>query len=128
MIKRLGTLLTLQILTIPLIILIFQLPIEKKVASLGATFLFVCLALCLITYRGPHLKVLRVGGWQFLCLAVLPILTLRYQSWSGDFNSHIFLGLTGGQWHSFSNKSFMLNMILTVGLFFWDHKKSHSHK
>lgn len=124
MIQRLGTLLATQLSTIPLIILIFRLPLERKVASLGASFLFVCLAFCLITYRGPHFKVLRWGGWQFLGLAVLPILILRFQSWSGEFNTQVFLGFSGSQWHGFSNISFMVNLLLTLGFFVWNRVKS----
>ncbi|MEY4615263.1 MAG: hypothetical protein RJB66_223 [Pseudomonadota bacterium] len=103
-----------QLIVIPLIILIFKLPGEKKWLSLLANGVFLTTALLAITFRGQQRRFLVFAGFQFLFAAVLPISVLRLVSWQGDFNTETFFGITGSQWHSFSNLSFLLMMTLTA--------------
>lgn len=112
--KNPRLLLVLQLLAIPIVIGIFKLPAEKKWLSLFANGIFLTTALITMTFQGERRSLVRIAGLQFLALAVLPITLLRIISWSKDFNTESLLGLSGKQWHSFSNLSFMLMLGLTA--------------
>lgn len=103
-----------QLIVIPLIILIFKLPGEKKWLSLLANGVFLMTALLAITFRGQRRVLLFFAGLQFLLAAVLPISVLRIISWKGEFNTETLFGITGRQWHSFSNLSFLVMVIITA--------------
>ncbi len=102
-----------QVLTIPIVILIFKLPAEKKVLSLIANGVFWSIGLLTLFYKGTDKKWINLLGLQFLVFAVLPISVLRVLSWNSDFNTESFLTITGAQWHSTSNLSFMLMLLGT---------------
>jgi len=113
MLKSPIRLLLIQVMTIPLVIGIFRLPMEKAKLSLIANGVFWCLALLTLSYRGPLQKWIQLSGLQFLLLAVVPVTILRYLSWGGDFNTSAFLGVTGAQWHSYSNISYSLLLLVS---------------
>lgn len=120
-------LLVAQLLTIPLVILIFKLPAEKKVLSLFANILFWSIGLLTLLYKGSDKKWINLLGLQFIVLAVLPISILRITSWNSDFNTETLLGLSGAEWHSSSNLSFLVMLIGTFGFVVWRKMKPLHH-
>lgn len=116
-------LLVLQIIAIPLVILVFRLPAEKQLLSLIANVIFLAISMVTIFYRGLYKNWIRFAGAQFLFLAVLPITVLRVLSWNGDFNNAMLMGVQGRQWHHYSNQSFLLMVLVTIGCFIRSSKR-----
>lgn len=114
-------LLIVQVLVIPLVILIFKMPAEKKILSLIANGVFWLTGLITVFYRGPYSGWAKLGGLQFLLLAVIPISILRFLSWNTDFNKESLLGVTGSEWHAFSNTVFLLMIGVSVGIVIKNH-------
>lgn len=111
-------LLMIQILTIPLVILVFKLPGEKATLSLIANTIFWLIGVLTVIYRGPLRLLILLAGIQFLLTSVLPVSLLRYKSWGGDFNSSTLFGIAGSQWHSYSNISFMVMICASIAVYF----------
>lgn len=112
--KNARLLFLIQCLVIPIVIIIFRMPAEKRVLSLIANSVFLTVSLLAMTFCGPQKIWVRAAGWQFLLVAVLPITTLRIMTWNGDFKSETLFGIAGEQWHAFSNYSFLLMMLITL--------------
>jgi hypothetical protein len=112
--KKLMVLLGIQLAVIPVVILIFKIPYEKRVLSLLANAVFVMVGIATLSYGGYHQWFIRMAGLQFLATAVLPITILRIISWEADFNTSSLLGITGAQWHRYSNISFSLLVGMTL--------------
>lgn len=125
MLKHPIPLLIIQVLTIPLVLGIFRLPAEKAILSLAANVVFWIIGLLTISYRGPYKNIIMIAGLQFLITSVIPVTILRYLSWGGDFNTSVFLGVAGAQWHSYSNKSFMVMLLVSLGVILWLKFKKH---
>lgn len=119
MLKHPIPLLIIQALTIPLVIGIFRLPAEKAILSLAANIVFWIIGLFTVTYKGPYKNIIMIAGLQFLVTSVIPVTVLRYLSWGGDFNTSVFFGIAGAQWHSYSNKSFILMLLASLGVSLW---------
>lgn len=119
MLKHPIPLLIIQALTIPLVLGIFRLPAEKAILSLAANVVFWIITLLTVTYKGPYKKIIMIAGLQFLVTSVIPVTILRYLSWGGDFNTSVFMGIAGAQWHSYSNKSFILMILASLGVSLW---------
>lgn len=121
--KDMKKLFLLQVLVIPLVMLIFKLPAEKRWLSLAANGVFWCIAVLTISARGSARKPIMLAGMQFLLLAVIPITILRVLSWNDDFNTAEIVGITGKQWHSLSNISFLVMMAVTLVMLFRERRK-----
>lgn len=119
MLKNPIPLLVIQLLTIPLVVGIFSLPAEKAILSLAANAVFWIIGLLTISYKGPYKNIIIIAGLQFLVTSVIPVTVLRYLSWGGDFNTSVFLGIAGVQWHSYSNKSFTVMLLASLGVILW---------
>jgi hypothetical protein len=101
-----------QIITIPLVILIFHMIPEKRVASLFASFVFVglCLGTFFSEYRRARFaaRLFWLGGLQFLLIFAIPIFLMRVTHWDQDFSDITFGRLRASDMHVYSNVSFML--------------------
>lgn len=109
-------LLIIQILIIPLVILIFKFPAEKRWLSLLANSLFIGISILTIRYSGVFKNSIRLSGLQFLIGAVLPVTILRFISWNTDFSTTLFLGVSGYGWHKISNYSFMVMLLFSSAI------------
>ena len=112
--KNHNKLLLMQILVVPIVIILFKMPAEKKVLSLFANGVFLTIALLTVLFQGRGKLWIQLVGWGFLLGSVAPIIVLRIQSWNSDFNSSLLLGWTGAQWHSFSNINFLVMLVVTL--------------
>lgn len=118
--------LLIQIIIIPIIILIFKIPAEKPLLSIFANAIFMIVGLITLLYRGKGKILILISGLQFLFTAVIPISILRILSWGKDFNNTSLLGLTGAQWHSYSNYSYLFLLLGTSICCFKFIRKSNS--
>lgn len=112
MLRTPSLLLVFQMLAIPMVLGLFRLPIDKAVISLMASAVFLTIALVTIFYAGPYKRIVRVAGFQFLFIAVIPVLILRIKSWGNDFNTTLLLGGEGRDWHKIANISYLLMLSL----------------
>lgn len=113
-----GYYLLVQVLTIPLVMLIFKLIADRKIASLVASFVFISVSLGIMAAEFRNFrferKIFWLAGLQFFLLFVVPIFLLRVINWSEDFSS-LHWGPISGPWlHRFSNFSDLLWMVVNL--------------
>lgn len=95
-----------------LVVILFKIFSDKKVASVFASSAF-ALASFLVAYleikKNDFKK--HFTFWSTLIFVVCfigPIIILRALSWENEFNTAELFGLTGQRWHQISNYGFML--------------------
>jgi len=115
---KIWFLLIAQVLTIPVVMLIFKIVPEVKLASTLAGVLFVVVpAVGLIwslRMKRPRPVWLWIGHLQFWLCFALPIFFMRILNWSTDFSELSFLGVPGPVLHQWSSKSYMIMLGLLL--------------
>lgn len=121
----------LELAVIPLVLLIFKITPDRKLAATQAGTLFVGLPLLLILREVLKFKskdwIWFLGHAQFLVFFAFPILGLRLMNWDADFNTLSILGVSGQNLHRWSNISFMAMMASTVWAY-WSLRKASIRK
>lgn len=116
--KRFLAYLVAQAVVIIVVIFIFKLNRDVKIASVQAGSLFVLLPLVLggVEFRRFRFaqKAFYLGLLQFWVLFALPILGLRLFNWDQPFSELSFLGVPGNTLHQFANHSYLFMMALTL--------------
>ncbi len=116
--KRFSFYMLSQALVIAAVVLLFKVIPDTKIASVcaGALFVFVPLVLMIIEWKlaGFTKKLWFVCVLQFWILFALPIFGLRIFNWDTSFADLSLFGVTGPQFHYWSNKSFMVMMAASV--------------
>lgn len=116
--NRFSVYLILQAVVIALVMVIFKVIADKKVAATVAGVLFVGLPLALMIYENKRAawseKIWYLGTLQFWILFALPILGLRIFNWNMDFSELSVLGVPGPLLHQWSSKSYMVWMLITL--------------
>lgn len=111
----------LLILQVPLVITIFKLVPEKRMAALMAGFVFIGIPAFLMFRRFQQPFQVRLahqlwwlGVGVFWAVFAIPMMALRLWHWTLPFEEISWLGLPGPVWHQLSNKAFMAMMVLAV--------------
>jgi len=116
--KRFLAYLAVQAVVIIVVVFIFKLNADVKLASVQAGTLFVLLPLVLGGYEfkkyGLSRKSFYLGLLQFWVLFALPILGLRLLNWETPFSELSFLGVPGPVLHQYANHSYLVMMALTL--------------
>ncbi|MFZ3231925.1 MAG: hypothetical protein WA160_17085 [Pseudobdellovibrio sp.] len=104
---------------IPIVILIFQLIPEKRIASVFAGIGFIFLPLAFIAFEFSKIKTGRTSlvhlgiSIEFLFLSSLPIFLLRVMNWNSEFNNLELFGVSANSFHRFSNLNYMILIVST---------------
>jgi hypothetical protein len=110
--------LAVQALVIMVVVALFKLNADVKIASVQAGTLFVILPVFLGGWEYKKAGLVRksffFGLLQFWVLFALPILGLRLLNWETPFNELSLLGVPGTTLHQFANQSYMLMMAFTL--------------
>ena len=113
----------LQAFVIAIVMIIFKVIVDRKIAATVAGTLFVLLPLAMLIseYAIAKLKhkIWWIGVLQFWLLFALPILGLRVFNWESEFSDLSFMGVPGPTLHQWSSKSYMLMMVVTVATRMW---------
>ena len=121
--NRFSIYLMLQAFVIAMVMIIFRVIVDKKVAATVAGTLFVLLPLAMLIseYAIAKLKhkIWYLGVLQFWLLFALPILGLRIFNWESEFQDLSFAGVPGPTLHQWSSKSYMVMMVITVATRIW---------
>lgn len=117
-IKDLLIIFAIEIITVPIIVAYFKFIEPKKVAATIAaiTFVLTGLAILKITRRWPDAYASFVYWAIHIHIFVfsIPMLVARAVFWEKNFEDIRFLVFTGPQFHSFSEKAYMVLMIGTI--------------
>lgn len=122
-IKRLAIELVPLLLVIPLVMFVFWIIPERRIAAVIAGALFVGVPLALLLRRAFGGSAGQVAGsaflwWagilQFWILFAVPILGSRLLWWNEPFESFHFFGQSADRWHQLSSKSYMVMLVLIL--------------
>ena len=119
--------------TIPLVILLFKFIEPKKLASLFAASLFISCSL-LVFWGELRLKVYNsyslIMAAVFFLLFSAPMITVRLIHYELDFSQINIAGMTGDEFHRYSNYGFILLVASSIVDFFLGLRlsKTTSHK
>lgn len=110
----------LEVLTLPLVILIFKFVEPRKIAGLlaGNWFLVLAIIVYLLIKDYPGRSYARWGLLAHVLLATLPLLILRLVFWNLEFSEISIFGISGTLIHRTSEKVFLLLVLGTVIDFF----------
>ena len=116
--KRFLYYLLIQAAVIAVVITIFRITADAKLASVGAGALFVVSPLYFAVYETRKFGTARTsfffGLLQFLLFFALPILAIRLLNWEASFEDLSIFGVPGTILHKFANQSYLLMMALTL--------------
>jgi len=116
--KRFLVYLVVQAFVILLVVAIFKLNSDVKLASVqaGTLFVFLPMVLSAIEFKNHGLKrkSFFIGLLQFWIFFALPILGLRLLNWETPFDQLSIFGVAGTTLHQFANHSYFLMMALTL--------------
>ena len=120
--KRFLIYFLIQVLVIGVVIALFKLNSDVKLASVEAGALFFLWPLYFAVYElrkfGTERKSFFVGLIQFWLLFALPILGLRLMNWEAPFDDLSIFGVPGTLLHKYANTSYLLMMGLTLWNYF----------
>ncbi|MBX9766004.1 MAG: hypothetical protein K2X47_01925 [Bdellovibrionales bacterium] len=118
-----------------LVIVLFRIIPEKKIAATvaGLTFIGTSLALAMLAHRGrpvgsvlPSRSLTFWVSLGFLVLVAIPMVAVRALNWSADFSDLTIWGLPGPVFHMWSSKLFVLQplaVVIDAGIVFINQKK-----
>jgi hypothetical protein len=116
---------------IPLVILIFRVIPDRKIAATCAGLLFVGIPLVLMIrrWKAPLAEIAAKRLWwagvlQFWLFFAVPILGARLLFWEFPFEEMSFFVLSGPQMHKLSNTSFMLMVVAVIAAGWIDRRKA----
>jgi hypothetical protein len=116
--KRFLLYFVIQALVIGVVIILFKLNEDVKVASIEAGLLFVILPVYFAFYEFRSSRFIRksfyFGVLQFWLFFALPILALRLLNWEMPFDQLSILGVPGTTLHKYANDSYFVMMVLTL--------------
>lgn len=117
-IKDLLVILAIEILTVPLVLTYFKLIEPKKLAAVfaAATFVTTGFIILKITRRWPDAYASFVYWAVHIHIFVfsIPMLVARLAFWEKDFSEIKFLFFSGPEFHSFSEKGYLIMIIGTM--------------
>lgn len=117
--NRFSVYLILQAIVIALVMVIFKVVPDRRLASVLAGSLFVVLPLGLMAFElfreGFKRWYWFLGTLQFWLLFAVPILGLRLTHWREPFVTLEVFGVPAPFLHQWSSKSYMLWMVVTLG-------------
>lgn len=107
--------LTIEALVILLVMGSFRFIPDRQIAAVVASFLFLTSTLGILYYEskfpGFPKKVSFYTLLGFLCLSIIPVMSLRFFNWGVPFEELSMLGVAGKDLHKFSNYMFFAVMI-----------------
>ncbi|MES2768844.1 MAG: hypothetical protein V4596_06820 [Bdellovibrionota bacterium] len=117
-IKDLLIIFAIEILTVPLVITYFKFIEPKKLAAViaASTFVITGFIILRVTRKWPDAYASFVYWAVHIHIFVfsIPMLVARIAFWEKDFSEIKFLYFTGPQFHSFSEKGYLILMIGTL--------------
>jgi hypothetical protein len=118
LIRRLSIVLMLQLSTVPIVILIFKLIEEKRVAGLvaGVFFLSLTVGLFLFLRRGKNSQMLGTSWFAllFLALVAVPMVYKRATNFDLPFEQIEIWGISGPEFHRLSERVFLILVVMTL--------------